>query len=60
MLFLAVYDLIGQVDQSEILQWFETEIQYINGETQNLSELRQKLTDMESEKEKIIHALRQF
>lgn len=60
MLFLAVYDLIGQVDQSEILQWFETEIQYLNGETQNLSELRQKLTDMESEKEKIIHALRQF
>lgn len=60
MLYIAVYDLLDAVDAQQIIHWLDTEIAYITGESRNLDDLKEKIQDIEIQKEKIAQALQQF
>lgn len=60
MLYIALYGLLGHVDIEETLRWFEKEIRYITGSTRDLYDLREKMKDIETQKNKIIEAFRQL
>jgi len=60
MLYIAVYDLLGQVDIDEVLRWFEKEILYIAGSERDLQNLRERMEAMEREKDKILKAIHDY
>lgn len=58
MLYIAFYSILGDFDTQKLIGCIQKEILYISGSEILLDDLREKLIDIEQQKQKILDALR--